>query len=319
MDLCRAYGFDYVSAPTVARLAPDALAARLDALDPSDPASADALLGGAPGAEVPLSELLGFYEALMSVDLKTKDAKQIRKRRNDRAMILREFIDLSGDIDLRSLTRTHVSQYRRHLSERIVAGDLVHNSANRRIQALGKMVKAVLWDLYGVETKAFERMGWREPKKKRRNTQVSYSPTFIRERLLAPGALDRLNADARDMVLVSLNTGAGPSELVNLSADTVHLSADVPHIAIRPDGRELKNVYREREVPLVGLALEAMQRHPGGFERYRNGDSASNLINKYFRNNGLQETPGHTGKSLRHNAGRIGHRRLLRIQPRDVF
>jgi integrase len=301
VDLCRASGYDYLPARDIAALPLGPLLDRVDQVPPRASVEvADALAGGSAAVDIPLSDLLGVFEQVVRADLVNKDARQMKKWRNDRDLVLREFQAVCGDLDLRAIEREHVSKYRRALTDRIVAGELVQNSANRRVQALGKMVKTVLWDRYGLRTDAFQEMGWREPKTKRRNTQVSYSPEYIQTRLLARGALDNLNEDARDIFLASVNTGAGPSELVNLNADTIRLDADVPHICIIPDGRELKNVYRERVLPLVGVSLDAISRHADGFTRYQNGDSVSNLINKYLRNNDLRETKDHTFKSLRH-------------------
>lgn len=301
VKLCRASGFDYLATDSVAELPLSSLLDRTDGVSGGDVPAAGALLGGEGLGDLPVSELRDAYEETVKAELTGKSAKQIQKWRNDRDMILREFLEVCGDMLLREVAREHASKYRRSLTERLVAGELVENSANRRMQALGRMVNDVLWDRYGLRTTAFKEMGWREKKKKRRNTQVSYSPNFIRSKILAPGVLDRLNEDARDILLVALNTGAGPSELVNLKTETIHLEAEVPYIDIRPDGRELKNVYRERQIPLVGLSLEAMARHPAGFKRYENGDSLSNLVNKYLKNNGLKESPDHTLKSLRHS------------------
>ena len=72
-------------------------------------------------------------------------------------------------------------------------------------------------------------------------------------------------------------------------AGEIHLDAPVPHIYItaRERGaakREIKNATSERQIPLVGIALEAMQRHPQGFPRYREKtDSFSAAVNKSLR------------------------------------
>ncbi len=300
VDLCRASGFDYLPSQDVARLSIDALADRVQAAKRDAPVVHAALLGGEDLAEIHMSDLLERFEDVVEADLVRKDLKQKRKWRADRQRVIDEFIDECGDMDIRDVSREAASKYRRALSDRLVEGELVYNSANRRIMALGKMHREVLWDRYAVRSEAFKEMGWREPKQKRRPTQVSYSTGFISGRLLAPGALDALNVDAADALRAIINTGISPSELVNLNASTIHLDHSIPHIAIRPHGRELKNVYRERDIPIVGVSLEAFERHPNGFVRYDNGDSLSNLVNKYLRNNDLKETPEHTLKSLRH-------------------
>ncbi|MGY4487907.1 hypothetical protein ACVWWR_007098 [Bradyrhizobium sp. LM3.2] len=46
------------------------------------------------------------------------------------------------------------------------------------------------------------------------------------------------------------------------------VDAEVPYIRIEAEGRVLKTEHSERDIPLVGYALEAMKRHPQGFPRY---------------------------------------------------
>lgn len=301
VGLCNVSGFDYLATDGVVSLPLERLLERLGTVVPGHAPTADAILGADGAADMSLSQLPEAYEEAVAAELTGKNENQLRKWRLDREKFVRDFIEVCGDLSLHDVSREHVGKYRRELTSRLTAGALVENSANRRMQALGKMVNTVLWERWGKRTEAFKEMGWREKKKKRRNTQVSYSPKFIRTRILAPRALDGLNADARDIVLAAINTGAGPSELVNLNSQTIHLDREVPCIEIRPDGRELKNVHRERTIPLVGISLEAVARHPNGFERYDNENSLSNLVNKYFRNNDLKETPEHTLKSLRHS------------------
>jgi integrase len=67
-----------------------------------------------------------------------------------------------------------------------------------------------------------------------------YETKFIQNRLLADGALDGLNEDARYIIYVIADTGLRPSEVVNLNSKTIHLKAKIPHVSVLPDGRRLK-------------------------------------------------------------------------------
>ena len=58
-----------------------------------------------------------------------------------------------------------------------------------------------------------------------------------------------------------LETGARPSEIINLSKVRIVLDAEIPCIRIQAEGRLLKTDHSERDIPLVGLALEAIKRH----------------------------------------------------------
>lgn len=123
---------------------------------------------------------------------------------------------------------------------------------------------------------------------------------------LAPGALSRLNAEARCIFYVVIETGCRLSEIANLRADHIFLDDEVPHISVEPsydpdDPREIKTGNSVRRIPLVGVALPAMKAHPAGFARYRDrGDKLSALLNKYLRENDLLPSPRHTVYSARH-------------------
>jgi integrase len=133
------------------------------------------------------------------------------------------------------------------------------------------------------------------------NTRPPFTEAWVRERILAPGALDGLNAEARLVVLALVNTGARPSEITNLDPDRIVLDANIPYIDIRETGeRELKARSSARRIPLVGVSLEAMREAAGGFPRYRDKDNLSSAVNKYFVENGLMETTKHTLYSFRH-------------------
>lgn len=132
--------------------------------------------------------------------------------------------------------------------------------------------------------------------------RVPYESDFIQSRILAAGALDGLNEDARLVLCVVADTGLRPSEVVNLQEDAIVLNTSIPYVKIVPDGRRLKTEDSRREIPLVGAALAAMRKRPEGFPRYR--DKSSNLsatLNKYLLENDLRPTKNHTVYSLRHS------------------
>ena len=125
---------------------------------------------------------------------------------------------------------------------------------------------------------------------------------FIRDVILAPGKLDELNEEARDAVYAVMETGARPSEIVNLTAAQIVLDAPIPFIRIRAEGRVLKTEHSERDIPLVGLALDAMRRHPDGFPRYFDkGSSLSATLMKHFGKHELLPTDKHKIYSFRHS------------------
>jgi integrase len=124
---------------------------------------------------------------------------------------------------------------------------------------------------------------------------------FIKSVILADGQLEHLNDEARDIVYTLIETGARPSEIINLSQRGIVLDAPIPHIRIMAEGRVLKTEQSEREIPLVGIALDAMRRHPNGFPRYFDkGSTLSATLQKHFKSRGLLPSDRHSIYSLRH-------------------
>src|SRR6476620_10318588 len=98
-----------------------------------------------------------------------------------------------------------------------------------------------------------------------------------------------------------MESGARPSEIVNLTAAQIVLDAPIPFIRIRAEGRLLKTDHSERDIPLVGLALEAMKRHRNGFLRYFDkGSNLSATLMKYMKARKLLPTPKLSVYSFRH-------------------
>ena len=100
-----------------------------------------------------------------------------------------------------------------------------------------------------------------------------------------------------------IETGARPSEICNLHPENIHLDAKVPYIQIREKkNREVKASDSNRDIPLVGIALEAAKCCPTGFPRYFDKETTfSAAANKAFRSRGLFPTPDHKIYSFRHS------------------
>jgi integrase len=114
-------------------------------------------------------------------------------------------------------------------------------------------------------------------------------------------SLDGLNAETADILRICTETGCRPNEIGNLSKARVMLDADVPHIEIAADGRKTKTESSKQTIPLVGIALEALKRHPSGFPRHLDkGDNLSAVLMKHLRAKKLLPTDKHTVYSIRH-------------------
>jgi len=104
-------------------------------------------------------------------------------------------------------------------------------------------------------------------------------------------------------------TGAGPSEICGLELPDVILNAEVPHIWIRANAiRSLKTKSRERSIPLVGAALNAMRaaveaaKGPGVFYQVNTFDKTgpSTKLNALLRAAGIPKSKRLSAYSFRH-------------------
>jgi len=203
-----------------------------------------------------------------------------------------------GDKPLTEITRDDALDFRAWWLDRVRDEGYDQGSANKDLGHLASMMRAMdeAWRL-GL-ARPFEGVRLAG---ERHNPRIAYHPDFVRDRILAVECLASLNAEGRAVVRMVALTGMRPSEVVALTAPRIRLGDDIPHVQIRPDGRQLKNRPSERDMPLVGLALETMRRFPDGFPRYlAMPDSLSATVNKALGVAGLRPTPGHTLYSLRH-------------------
>ena len=148
---------------------------------------------------------------------------------------------------------------------RVVSGETNSKTANRDIGQLSRMLKDVSIRKRYKLPDIFKDLHLRGETEKSR---IPFDNEFIQSRFLA-GGLDGLNEDARFVLYIMIETGMRPSEIVNLQAHSIHLDCDIPYVEILPDGRQLKTETPEREIPLVGVALEAMKLRLQGFRPRR--------------------------------------------------
>ncbi len=197
------------------------------------------------------------------------------------------------------ITRAECLKFRAWWSAR-VEGGMSTSSANKQIGQLkeifGTWAQLAAPDLEN----PFTGLSLREMEGKR---TPPYSAEFMRSKILGLGAFENLNSEAADILLVMVNTGLRPSEVTDSPLSDFRVQDNIPYIRVSANGRELKVAHTARDIPLLGVSLEAARRivARGGIQRY--GNRASNwsaLVNKYLLNNGLKETPAHSAYSIRH-------------------
>jgi integrase len=302
-ELAAVRGFRYLDMTSIARGDPADRLARVEAISSPngqpDMAEAVALLGAVPATVLNVGKALETYWSLTRENILGKSEDQLRRWRNPRIKALRNFVEVVGDKALDQITRDDLLDFRQFWLERIESGAVTANSANKDLIHLADVLKTVVTQ---------KRLGISLPlgdlsfKEGPPESPPPFSDDWIRDKILAAGAMDGMNGEARAILLGMVNTGYRPSEGAALTAATIRLDDDVPHICIRPEGRQIKSVYSKRDIPLVGVSLEAFKAFPNGFPRYRESSaSLSATVNKFLRARGLMETPRHKMYSLRHS------------------
>jgi integrase len=150
--------------------------------------------------------------------------------------------------------------------------------------------------------KPWEKLRIKETNATKLEKRPPFPVAWVKDKILAPGALDGLNPEGQAIIQVMAETGMRLTEVCNLRPEDIHLDDEIPHVEVAErDDRRNKTDYSVRRIPLVGVALEAMKRHPNGLPLYHDkSDGASANINKYLLNAGLRPTKRHTAYSLRH-------------------
>ena len=197
------------------------------------------------------------------------------------------------------MTRDDALSYADWWEDRVIIEGLDAGTANKNISHISGMIRAVnkRHDLRLDDVFAGTRIGGGKD-----GSRKPFDVDFITNVILADGQLANLNGEARDVVYTLIETGARPSEIINLRQHCIVLDAPIPHIRIVAEGRILKTEQSEREIPLVGMALDAMRRHPNGFPRYLDkGSTLSATLMKHFRTHNQLPSDKHSVYSFRHS------------------
>lgn len=298
----RALGFDYVPVTELRERPISEVVQRIEALTETEQiesaTAVAAALGGVERPPVKVSGMLAVFEAHNKASLTDMSLDQLRKWRNPKKRAASNFIKAVSDKLVTEITRNDALDFREWWQERLLAEGLDIGTANKDIGHLNKMFRTI---------NDANRLGLVSPFSELRisgeedGQRVAYDPAFVQSHFLADGVFDALNDDARRIMFVMMETGLRLSEICNLTADTIHLDAAIPYISVRPQGRRMKTPQSAREIPLVGVALEALKLHPKGFQRYRHkADSVSALVNDVLTVRKLRPIEGQSFYSLRH-------------------
>jgi integrase len=260
--------------------------------------AAKAVLGVVKQPGILISQLFERYEQHARDKLLGKSEDQVRKWRNPKRRAIAHLIEVIGDKALDQITRDDTLDFRAWWMDRVTEEEYDPGSANKDLSHLRVMFKELERTLRLKLENPFTDL---RIAGERHNKRTAYPEKFVRDNFLAGDRLSRLNAEARGITIMVATTGMRPSEVATLTETRIFLSAEIPFVKIAPEIRQLKTRHSEREMPLVGLALETMRQFKSGFPRYRaEPDSFSATANKALTEAGLRPTPEHTVYSLRH-------------------
>ena len=310
----RSLGFNYepmdslVSRDTVTDLLHrlQAIAPLQEVPRPKDEQDAEALLGVAKTPTATITQAMDLYlSEIVADELASKSPEQVKNFSKIKRRAVANFVTINGDIDMRDITREHAHAVRKFWHERIHPKDgskpMSGSSGNKDLGSLRKLYR-----------RYFEHIGEEERENPFRNMRfkdkiltkvMPFKDDWVRSRILAPDVFDGLNPQGALLCMALIETGCRPSELANIRPENIRLDDEVPHIRIRPTkDRELKSGASVRDIPLVGVALEAMRQAPNGFPHYRDRSyllSAS--LTKAFKARELFPTKQHRIYSFRHS------------------
>jgi integrase len=306
MKLAQRRGYRFHQVEQVAKLPIAELGKRLDAVKGKtgkiDKLEAEALVGLAPVPKLNVRQAFDEFYKVGADKIIGKSEDQIRRHKAPRKKATNNFIAAVGNKALAEVSQEDMFTFRSWLIQKVAAKEIQAASVNKDLTYLKAMWATVARAKQIKLNYGNEGLTITDTTKKK-NTRPPFSDSWIKTKLLAKGALDGLNTEARLILLGMVNTGYRPSEGAGLIADTIRLDTDVPHIIIRPeDHRTLKNANSERIIPLTGISLEAFKEAKNGFPRYAsNNASLSATVNKFLRENGLLENDETSMYSLRHS------------------
>ena len=303
-EIARTHGFQYRTALEISRRPLDEIVARVKAAtNPKDGTldhrRAPALLGT---VEKPHITLAGAWDIFWKHTEQNRHGMTVTQERIWRTTRMRSMRRLNeaagGDIPISEFGTDEALDVREMYWEMVLAGQVTRATANKEMGHAFHVLRTVNKIRRLNLPLAFDGLRFDITEKA---TRPPFSDTWIKERLLAPGALGGLNTEARCVLLGMIHTGYRPSEAVGLRPEDIRLDTDIPHIDINSTHRHLKTSSSARVLPLVGVSLEAFQACPGGFPRYLDGATIGATINKYLTEHLLRETPGHSLYCLRHS------------------
>ena len=268
--------------------------------------AAPVLIGTVKPDKVTITKALDIYLTEIALDEvagKSPEQKATYEKVKRRAVA--NFVKLNGDVDMRKIDREHGRKVYKFWADKVHPKNgekpLSGSSANRDLGNLRKLYR-MYFEHVGEEDRQNPFRNLRFSAKKMKQVKP-FANSFVQTRIMEPNIFEGLKREAALLCLALIETGCRPSELANILPENIRLDDDVPHIRIRstPE-RQLKSEASIREVPLLGVSLEAMKHAREGFPHYRDrGYLLSQTLQKAFKSRGLLPSSNHRIYSFRHS------------------
>lgn len=301
VKMARQMGFAYQPMSVVANLPILELVERLLTLKDASLPQVEAVLGAKPLPSLSLKAALEKYWEYSKDKILNKSPDQVRKWKNPRIRAINNFVKVVGNKNLTAINRENILAFRDDWLKRIDKKNINPDTANKDFIHLKVVLESVSDNLQlNLNIAAlFKNI---KIKSRHKQTRPPFSDEQVTAILNSPH-LDLLPADEKWFIHAVAYTGARPSEIVGLLPSDIHVDADIPFISIKDrKERELKTPHSERDIPLLGSALEAFRNIPQGLHRYRDRtDHLTNSVNKFLREHGLLPTEKHSLYSFRHS------------------
>lgn len=298
-----ALGFEYKAAAEIAESSPlEEIIRRVEVARNSvrDEAAA---LGGEDPPKLTVREAMKTYTEEIAVDeYKGMSPTQIDNFKKVKLISSEMFCDIVSDKPLLDITRADANKFKKHFQERMQSEKLSGNTANRRIGNMRKLFREYTRHLQLDIKNPFDEITFAD-KKTLRKKIPPFEIEHIENKFLKGDDLLNVAFEARLVFLTMIETGCRPSEICNLKPENIHLKANIPYISVVfMEERELKTETSIRDVPLVGVSLEAMRLAPKGFPRYYDKETnLSGTLMSWLKRNKMLPTKNHRVYSLRHS------------------
>lgn len=281
-DTSRSLGFEYRPAPEVRQpsvaetveIVNKLIEARMR-FDTPDANQVIAITGAMPIPELTLETALERYKIIKADKVLNKNEIQTDTYWAPYNRAVKDFTNFAGEIDVYNVKLQTIEDYRADLIQRVAKGDFKTDYANGYLERITRISKQFY------KTRPNLRNPFPDVDLLTQNDDASREPfTDDEVRALAKKIkTSKANRELLAILQIAQNTGAGITELCWIHADDIILDAEIPHIKIRPNvyRKYLKEQVRERDLPLIGVALEAAKQFPKGFPRYQDQKGARRM------------------------------------------